>query len=154
MPELFLAKAAGGVLVPADEPTSDYLARFKLDAGFKAAVREYNNVKFHRRLMALFQFAYDIWEPGEMFYQREVVRKNFDQFRHDLTILAGYYNTHVDITGRVRLTAKSLNFSSMGQAEREQLYSSVINVILDRVLDGYSRTDLEDVINQTLGFAR
>jgi hypothetical protein len=43
------------------------------------------------------------------------VQKNFDQFRKDLTILAGYYESTINLRGEVRLIAKSLNFSAMGQ---------------------------------------
>lgn len=154
MPELFLAKAAGGLLVPADQPTSDYIAGFKLDAGFKASVREYNNIRFHRLLMALFQHAYEVWEPVDLWYMGQQVKKNFDQLRRDLTVLAGYYDACVDFSGRVRLVAKSLRFDRMGKSMREKLYSDVIDVILTRILTHYSRADLENVLMQTLGFAR
>lgn len=154
MPDLVLAKSDGNSLIPLDEQSAGYLARFKRGEGFTANVRRHNNPKFHRKLMALFQFAFDTWEPDELYYQGELVRKEFSQFRKDLTILAGYYDTCVDLRGRVKPVARSLNFSEMGQDEREAVFSAVVDVILTRVLKNYTRDDLQNVIEQTLGFTR
>jgi hypothetical protein len=154
MPDLYLAKAAGGILVPIDQPSADYIQGFALDAGFKAHVREYNNPAFHRKLMSLFQHAFNVWEPVDVYYLDQLVRKNFDQFRKDVTILAGYYDVYVDIRGRVRTVARSLNFSTMGHSEREALFSAVIDVVLTRILRGYTRADLDNVLAQTMAYTR
>lgn len=154
MPDLYLAKTAGGALLPLDQPSADYIARFAPDAGFKASVRQHNNPAFHRKLMALFQHAYEVWEPAELQYMGQLVRKEFERFRRDVTIQAGYYEAAVDLRGRVALSARSLNFSSMEQVEREKLFSAVVDVVLERVLTNYSRADLDNVLAQTLAFTR
>jgi hypothetical protein len=154
MPELYLAKSAGGILVPIDQPTADYIDRFALDDGFVASVRQYNNVKFHRKLFALFKLAFDAWNPGELQYKGEIVHPTFDRFRRDLTILAGYYETTIDLLGRVRLEARSLNFSDMEQPEREALFSRVVDVVLQRILTRYTRADLDNVLAQLMEFTR
>ena len=103
-------------------------------------------------MMALFNLGFESWEPEELEYKGEKVAKEFDQFRKDITILSGYYTTSINFKGDVRLTAKSLSFANMGPEEREEVYSAVINVILSRVLKKYTRDDLENVLNQVLGF--
>lgn len=154
MPALHFAKSPSGLLVPADPQSVDYVGRLAANEGFIAQVRQYNNIGFHRKLFALFKLAFDAWEPGELRYRGEVVRKSFDRFRRDLTIVAGYHDTAIDLRGRVRLEAKSLNFGSMEQGEREALFSSVVDVVLGRILTRYTRADIENVLAQVLEFTR
>lgn len=153
MTELVLAKGAGGFLVPIDQPSMDLIAGMRMGEGMALKMRTHNNPKFHRKMMALYKLAFDAWEPAELTYRGQVVRKEFNQFRRDLTVLAGYYDASVNFRGDVRLTAKSLNFSTMDQPEREALYSAVIDVVLQHILTRYKRADLDDVIAQTLRFA-
>lgn len=154
MHEIVVAKDHSGALVPQDAQSAALIARYPVGAGFTVGIREHNNPKFHRKLMALLQHAYDIWQPREIYYQGQRVGKRFDQFRKEVTILAGYYHASPGINGALRLTAMSLNFSSMEQAEREALYSDVIDVVLKHILTNYSKQDIENVLAQTMAFAR
>lgn len=153
MTDIVLIKTANGTLAPIDQEGIDYISKMKLGAGVTASVKRHNNPAFHRKLFALFGVAFDAWEPGEKEYKGEKVSKEFDQFRKDITILAGFYDSHISFKGDVRLTAKSLNFSKMDQDERESVYSAVINVILSRVLTKYTRDDLDNVVENVLRFA-
>lgn len=154
MTDIVLAKGIGGFLIPLDDHGAAIIAGMKRGDGVTVIIRRHNNPKFHRKMMALFKLAYDAWEPTALAYRGQLVNKVFDQFRKDITILAGYYEAHVNFRGEVRLSAKSLNFSNMEQDEREALYSAVIDVVLQRILTRYTRADLDDVITQTLEFAR
>jgi hypothetical protein len=151
--EIVLAKTAAGSLVPIDQAGADYLAKIKVGKAVTATVKRHNNPAFHRKFFALLNLGFDAWEPGELEYKGVLVAKNFDQFRRDITILAGYFDSAISFKGDVRLTAKSLNFNAMDQDEREALYSSVINVLLARVLTQYSRDDLDNVVEQLLAFS-
>lgn len=154
MPALHFAKSPTGFLVPADQPSAEYIGRMAADDGFTATVKQHNNIKFHRKLFALFKLAFDAWDPGELRYKGDPVQKTFDRFRRDLTIYAGYYDTSIDLTGRLVLDARSLNFSTMEQAEREALFSDVVDVVLRRILTSYTRADLDNVLAQLLEFTR
>lgn len=145
-------KTAGGALVPADPQAAEYIAKLKLGASVKGKFTKQNNPAFHRKMMALFNLGFDAFNPGALTYKGQVVEKSFDQFRHDITILAGYYETTITLRGEVRLVAKSLSFGSMEQDEREALYSAVINVLLAKVLTTYTRDDLDDVVNRLMAF--
>jgi hypothetical protein len=153
MAELVLVKGEDGALRPIDQQSADALKRFKIGDGVHCEVKRYNNPLFHRKLFALFNLGFEYWNPEQKEYKGELVAKEFNQFRHDITILAGYYDTSINFKGEVRLTAKSLNFSSMQQDEREKLFSAVIDVLLSRVLTKYTKQDLEEVVNQVLEFA-
>lgn len=152
MKEIVLTKAAGGVLVPIDPQAAEYIAKLKMGAAVRATVKLQRNPRFHRKFMALLNLAFDHWEPAEATYKGQVVGKNFDQFRRDITILSGYYEMAVNLKGETRLTAKSISFASMDQAEFDDLYNAVVNVILKHVLTNYSRDDLDNVMDQLLGF--
>jgi hypothetical protein len=152
MSEIVLSKGEDGALRPLDQQSADALKRFKVGAGVHCEVKRYNNPLFHRKLFALFNLGFEAWNPDEKMYQGEIVAKEFNQFRSDITILAGFYDTSINFKGDVRLTAKSLNFSSMSQNEREKLFSAVIDVLLQRVLTKYNRDDIENVVNQIIGF--
>jgi hypothetical protein len=152
MKEIVLTKAAGGVLVPCDPQAAEFIAKMKVGAGVRATVTQQRNVKFHRKLFALLNLAFDHWEPVAATYKGQVVGKNFDQFRNDITVLAGYYEMAVNLRGETRLTAKSISFGSMGQDEFDALYSAIVSVVLARILTNYTPEQLDSVMDQLLGF--
>ena len=151
MANIVLMRVGGG-LVAADNQSAEIVAKMKIGAGVQCEIKRHNNPDFHRKMFALLNLAFESWDPGQREYRGAVVNKNFDQFRRDITILAGFYDSVITLRGEVRLTAKSLNFSSMGQEEREQLYSKIIDVVLSKILTQYTRADLDNVVNQILGF--
>ncbi len=152
MKELVLTKAAGGVLVPVDPQAAEYIAKLKTGAAVRATVKLQRNPKFHRKFFALLNLAYDAWEPAESTYKGRVVGKNFDQFRNDIVCLAGFYEMAVNLRGETRVTAKSISFANMDQAEFDDLYNATVNVILKHILTNYSRDDLDAVMDQLVGF--
>lgn len=152
MKELVLTKAAGGVLVPIDPQAAEFIAKMKTGAAVRATVKLQRNPKFHRKYFALLNLAFDAWEPAENTYKGHVVGKNFDQFRNDIICLAGFYEMATNLKGEVRVTAKSISFASMDQAEFDDLYNATVNVILKHVLTNYDREQLDEVMERLTGF--
>jgi len=153
MAEITLMRTPQGYLVPADQQSADQIAKLKGGVGVKASFKKENNLQFHRKMFALANIGYDAWEPGSVEYKGQSIEKNFDQFREDITILAGFYTASTRLDGSIRLTAKSWSFASMNQVEREQLYSAIINVLLTRILTKYTRDDLDAQVENVLRFA-
>ena len=86
-------------------------------------------------------------------YKGREVSKNFERFRKDVLILAGFYDQTFDLRGNMKLEAQSISFSSMDDAEFERVYSAVADVILEHVLDDYSgREEFDRVVEQMMGF--
>lgn len=113
------------------------------------------NGKFHRKFFALLTVGFDAWEPDRKrkSYKGRVVAKNFEQFREDITILAGYYEQTFDLRGRLKLKAKSISFANMDDVEFELLYSAVVDVLLREVCRNYkNREEIDRVVNQMVGF--
>jgi hypothetical protein len=152
MTEILITKTSGGLLAPADQPSVDYLAKIKLGEVVKVKATRIRNPKFHRKFMALLSFAFDAWEPGAHEYKGEPVQKNFDQFRGDVVILAGYFDTAIRLNGDTRITPKSISFASMGEDEFETLFSATVDVILARILKNYTRADVDQVVERLLAF--
>jgi len=150
--ELILRKLHS-TFVPVDEATLDAMESIRPNAEVKAVITQPRNIAFHRKLFALLKVAFDAWEAPELEYKGQKVVKNFDNFRRDLTILAGFYETYVNVKGEVRLAAKSLSFAKMDETEFEQLYNRFIDVILQKILTHYTRDDLEQVVEKVLRFA-
>lgn len=150
--EIVLAKAAGGALVPVDQQSVDAIAKLKLGQGVKVTIKRVRNLGHHRKMMALLNLAFDAWEPEEMEWKGQKVEKNFDSFRSDVIILAGYREATYNFRGEVRVRAKSMSFANMSQDEFEGLYSKVIDVVLTKILTNYKRDDFDNVLNQVLSF--
>lgn len=154
--DIMLVKTPGGALAPVDAEAREMVDKLKLGQGIQASVRRARNVRFHRKGMALFRLAYDVWEPlTPLEYKGLPVAKDFERFRKDMTILAGFYKAVYTARGEVRLEAESLRFSSMTEERFEQVFNAVLNVVWSRVLKaaGYASTeDVEEVIEELLRF--
>ena len=68
----------------------------------------------------------------------------FDCFRQNLTVLAGYYDEFYTITGsQMRIQARSLSYSAMTQGEFESFYSALIAAAMRTIFNGCGR-EIED----------
>lgn len=152
MTSIVLTKAAGGAMVPVDQQGIDYLAKLKMGAGVTVEIKRHNNVAFHRKIFALANYAFDCWEPGEHEYKGQQIEKQFDQFRDDLTILAGFYESRIRIDGTIRFVPKSWSFAAMDDEEKERLYNGIINAVLKHILKNTDRADLDRVVDELIRF--
>lgn len=113
------------------------------------------NSKFHRKFFSMLHFAFDAWEPDRKrkTYKGRAVAKNFDRFREDVLILAGFSEQTFDLRGNMKLKAQSISFASMDDAEFERVYSAVATVVLENVLTSYSgREELDRVVDKMMGY--
>jgi len=149
--KLFL-KYMNGSLHASDEEAANYLFQIKQGTVLSCEVKKPRNYEFHQKYFALLNLAYDSWNP-EVEYKGEIIQKNFDTFRENIQILAGYGDLTFNLNGEPRYRSKSISFGSMSHEDFEKLYSSVINVILQKVLHSYSEDDLERVVEEVLRFS-
>lgn len=153
MAKLALVKTATGYL-PADAMSEEESRKHKKGQVIHADFKKMRNYEFHKKFFALIELGFEAWEPQELNDKFGVVEKNFEQFREDVTIMAGYYERYIRTNGDVRVVAKSISFGSMDEYDFSRLYSSVINVLLNKILTGYKdQTEVERVVNQILEFS-
>ena len=152
----FTKPGPGTLLSPADEQTAEVIKRLKIGEIIHGDYKKQRNYKFHKKCFALFQFAFDHWQPGKLQdpkWKDIKPEPNFDRFRKDLIILAGFYEAHYRINGEVRIEAKSIKFGKMDETEFSELYDKIISVILQKILVNYSRDELDRVVDNLLSFA-
>jgi hypothetical protein len=119
--------------------------------------KKLRNYKYHKKFFALLNFAYEMWQPERQHktYKGEPVSKNFERFRKDVTIQAGFYEQTFDLDGNMQLEALSISFAKMDDLQFEQVYNAVATVILEKVLLNYKdRAELDDVMNEMMGFLK
>lgn len=143
---------ANGLLIPANDETREFISKKKLGTGISGEFKQIRNYRFLKKYMALMNIGFDAFEPAIAEYNGHVIEKNFDRFRHDITILAGYYTFTTDINGDPKAIAKSISFGSMSEDEFSELYSKTIDVLLKKVLTNYTNDDIERVIEEVIRF--
>lgn len=154
MPELLVEKSGIGLL-PADEESEQILAQMPAGQAIRVKFKKVRNIKLHKKAMVLFAWAFEHWEPPALDSTRWAgvqPERNFDRFRKDLTILAGFYEAHYRLNGEVRIEAKSLAFDQMEEDEFQKVYSAVIDAILKHMFKGMDREQVLKLEQQLLSF--
>lgn len=157
--EAVLVRTSMGLL-PADDATREWFGKLKLGAVVLAEARQARNGAFFRRWWALVKLGYDYWSDSvaTLEHKGEPVLPEFDRFRKDVTILAGFYHSVVNIKGEIRIEADSLKWASMSEETFTRLYDATIRVMLRKVFNGkvcptWSEQELRSVAEQILEFA-
>ena len=132
--------------------------KHKLGERVQASVVKPRSNRFQRKFFALLRFAFDYWEPSEgdtpAEYRGQVIEKDFDRFREDVTILCGFYTPVWNARGELRMQAKSIAFSEMEPEEFGRLYSTAIGVLMRLVMGskGFTERQLEQAVDELLRF--
>ncbi|MVT01300.1 hypothetical protein CD006_01175 [Enterobacter sp. 10-1] len=134
--QIDLVKHPGGVFSPANETDLDRLQRFKNGETYVAEIKLTRNPAFHRKVMAFFGFCFAHWCANRAGLEHMDEHSQFDRFRKDLTILAGFYVQTVRLNGEIRTEAESLAYAKMDQEKFERAYKALINAAIKHVFAG------------------
>ena len=143
--------------MPAHDSDRELLAKIKTGQVCKLSLTRIRNYDFHKKYFALLNLAFDYWEPpehgkGSAWSEKILVEKNFNRFRRDIIILAGYYEATFRLNGDILIEAKSISFGSMSEDEFEELYNATITVIVKHVLQNYDEVMLKSIMAQVEEF--
>lgn len=141
MSEITLTKLPNNLLMAATPEDAKKLARIKTGDCLSIKYTRKRNGAFFRKWHALVSYAYDMWEPEE-----GAPEKNYDRFRKEVTMLAGYYHTVPCVKGGVRYEADSIGFANMDEDTFSELYEATVRALLKWVLKNYTRADLDSVL--------
>lgn len=144
--ELRLVKNHDGTFGPFMEEDAELIKKVAVGKVLHSEWKELRNSAFHKKYFSMLKFAFDHWNPKDVYGIN--IQKNFDVFREQVTIRAGYYVQVFDLDGNFQLHAKSIAFGRMTQDEFEKLYSATIDVILSDVFTGCD----DDVVMQLLQY--
>lgn len=140
-------KIAGGALVPFSDMDAEQMTKFKTGEPYEVDIKLTRSPQFHRKVMLFFTFCFEHWD-GEKQHEHCSEIEQFNRFRYDLTILAGFYTQTTRIDGSVRLEAKSIAFSNMKEEEFRELYTALINATCKHI---FKTTD-DNTYNRLMGF--
>jgi len=155
--ELQLIKMPGGMLRPANQPDADSVKNIANGSILNAKIVQPRNPKFHRKFFAMLGFFFELWEiPDGLEYKGIKPEKNYDQFRKDILIAAGFRELIVNIKNECRFVAKSISFASMGDDEFTEVYRLVFNTcwrhVMSNTIVKMTPDQAENTINQMLDF--
>lgn len=153
MSDLNLVKVQG-VLIPADDGTREKVEKMPRGSVLRGEFKRARNPQFHRKYFALLNVGYQIWEPGEEMTKWGQVQKNFDQYRQQVQVLAGFGEPVFNLDGTFRMRSKSISFSNMTEDDFAVLFSNVIDVILSNVgAERYTRDDIRELVDNVMEFS-
>ena len=147
--EIQMIKQPGGLLLPAFDTEAERLDRFKTGVIYPVEIKQSRNPGFHGKAFSFLQFCFEHWSADKTDARFKTSAAQFDTFRKNLTVLAGYKDVTFTIDGRLRVEAKSLAFNSMEQPEFEECYSALINAALVHV---FGNTSDQKVLDKLTGF--
>ena len=134
--QLEMLKMAGGMLAPLDDMQAEALMKFKTGEQYQVEIKQVRNPAFHRKVFAFFKFCFDHWAADKTEWRYFDERTQFDTFRKNLTVLAGYKVASYTVDGRMRVEAQSLSYGNMEQDEFERCYSALINAAMQNIFKG------------------
>jgi hypothetical protein len=150
-------KFTGSMFIPItqDDEQERWLSTLDRAKVLNADIVTPRNYKFHKKFFGLLNMAFEFWPgPAQMEWQGEVIQpeKTTRAFREWVIIQAGYYSVAGTPDGNFKLVADSISFAKMEEAEFQQLYNHVINVILHKVVPTVEAGLQNYFANQVLNF--
>lgn len=159
MSEMLFIKSQTG-LIPATDEATEWYRKKKIGRSILVEAREMRNGAFFRKYMALIQLAYEYWADSAktIEYKGKPVLPNFDRFRRDIIIVAGFYYPVVNLKGEVRIEHESLKWASMSEERFTELYDRTITALIQQVFNGkvcqqWTEAELRSVVAQIESFA-
>ncbi len=140
-------------LVPYTSADIEWFDKLKIATIVHGEFKKVRNPRFHRKFFALLNLGYEYWEPGEIDTKWGVPQKNFDTFRENITVLAGYGEPVFNIDGTFKMQAQSISFAKMDENEFKKVYDKVLTVLMDRILVDMPRQEVENLAEKFLSFA-
>jgi len=127
-----MIKTAGGNLWPMDDLDAEKLIKFKTGESYEIEIKLSRNPAFLRKVFAFFNFCFDHWD-GTKVHEHASPAQQFDTFRKDLTILAGFYTQRVRLDGSFRTEAESLSFGSMTEERFQECYTALTRAAMKHI---------------------
>lgn len=140
-----MEKRDGGFLSPFDDFAQDKINKLKTGCIYEVEFKYCRNPSFHGKVFSFLGFCFHFWKGNNEFMDEAA---QFDVFRKNLTVLAGYYDSFYKIDGSVRIEAKSLSYGSMTQEDFERFYNAAIQAAMKHVF----KTNDESIYNQLMSY--
>lgn len=120
-------------LVPLYPADFDTKRKLKIGQDYEVEIKNPRNLGFHKKFFALLNIG----------HENTQLDMPMDAYRRYITIKAGYYNVYQTPKG-LYYDAKSISFASMTQDEFEDVYSRVLDKIIEDI--GADKKDIEEML--------
>ena len=117
-------------LVPLYPADMDEKRKLKLGEDYEVDIKHPRNIGFHKKFFALINIG----------HQNTSLDMPIDAYREYVTIKAGYFKAYATPKG-LFYQADSISFSNKDQAQFEEIYSRVLDVIIKDI--GSTSEDIE-----------
>ena len=153
--KIYLRKLGATTLGVQDDAGAEFLAGLKMGEVVSCEATKPRNYRFLRKYFALLNLAFDYWEPPEGQYKGQAIEKEFERFRKDVQIMAGYGRPVWNINGDLRMESLSISFGKMKQETFDKLYNAVLTVLMRKVLQakGFDEATVNSLVDQLADFA-
>jgi len=139
-------KQQSGILVPASDLDAGAISAILNGYEYEVDITVPVDPAFFRKFFGLMRFAFAHWRSDREFFDE---RGQFESFRKDLLIQAGYYNTFYRLDGSVNIEAKSLAWGRMESEELHTAYHAVRQTVIDTIFPDW---DAQRLYREMAGF--
>lgn len=157
MPDILLIKGVDDVLRPATNEAHEQVERLRDGEMYSAKVVFKRNGKLMRKWFLLLEYAFGLLRERcpETEYKGMIVKPDFDRFRYDVTIMAGFCRPVFNAQMQMRLVPESVSFDGMSDERFAHLYDATLNVLIGKVLkiDGLTKEQLDAAVDHLLKFS-
>lgn len=123
MPRFHLVKHEG-VFKAADYDSEEAVKKISEGETIACKSVDQRNARLHRKYFALIQLAWDnLPEKFDGYFGTR------EDFRKELTKLAGFYNEYKDFHGNTVKQARSIAYRNMSQEDFEVLYTKTVDLV-------------------------
>lgn len=125
--EIAMTRMPNNALVAATQADWELVNELPRGGIFRVKITKMRNGAFHRKFFAMLHAVFDAWEPDLPEWHGIKASKDFDTFRNDIMVMAGFREVVVKANGDVKVVAKSVSFSAMDDTEFARVYNAVFD---------------------------
>jgi len=144
--KVYLKKSLNG-FSPADEDSEKYHKKCKLETVYYFDVKKVKDQRNYKLLQKYWTMLGVAVENTETYRNKEDLHHDI-KWALDITIVKQNM-----LTGEMMKEVGSVAFDKMENDEFNQYYSDSVGVVLSKVLKGVSEKELDNAVNEILGFA-
>lgn len=133
MPTALFQKTMGGALAPVHDAGRDALRTLPVGEYIMVSLRRPRNLQHHKKLFALL----------ELIFQNQTRYASVEELLDAIKVYVGHAEVMILRDGTEVRRPKSIAFHKMDQAAFDKFYAAFIQVVIEKILPGVDREDLE-----------
>lgn len=131
--EILMRKSLSGALIPTDDSGREAMTRVGKKGDVLVSIKQPRNIQHHRKLFVLLNLVKD----------NQSRYPTTDHLLFAIKVYLGYFKPVTLPDGREAPLVDSISFHAMPQAEFNTFYERVIGLVVEKILPGVKRADLE-----------